>query len=232
MGATEAPAQTLQDPPVPILNRAARPLIALCASSVALGLAAGPADAASKTTSTATVAKAKAKTKAKAKAKKTKAKKAKADLTVKALRLDLTTDGTLSVAANLLNQGNLFAKSSTVAIVLSDDTTFSDDDEVLDELDYTRVGAGVRRAISDEVDIPLDVDPSVDWNVLVCADSDGVVAEKSESNNCVSQEITLDDLAGDDSIDEEDSSADDGSADDSSAADDGSDQADSSGDDW
>lgn len=194
-----------------ILPAPARPLLALVGAAAALGLAAGPAAATPHKSSKATAAKAKAKTKVKVK----KA-KAKADLAVRNLQIDVSDEGTLLVSANLFNVGQLFATPSTVVIALSDDTTFdADSDEVLDEIDYTRIGAGVRRQVDDEVDIPLDVDTSEELNLLVCADEDGIVAEKSETNNCASQPVVLDDIVP----------ADDGS-DDTSSADDGSDQTD------
>ncbi len=88
-----------------------------------------------------------------------------------------------------------------------------EDDDVLDEVGFLRLQAGVRRSIDDEVDIPLDVDTSEGLNILVCADGYDDVEERNEHNNCVAQEVVVDDILP----------ADDGSDD---AADDAPDQTD------
>lgn len=193
-----------------------RPLVALLGAAAALTFSAGPADAAAKQGKSAKTAKA-------SKAKAVKASKARADLTVRNLFIDVNDDGSLAVDAALLNVGRKFARSSDLVIALSDDNKLDDQDEVLDELPFERIGAGVRRSVSDDIDIPDDVDTSDELNILVCADGWNDLVEKSETNNCVSQSIVLDDVAGDDDDSSDDSSAaDDGSSsDDSSSADDG-----------
>lgn len=150
-----------------------RALTALLGTGLALSLAAAPADA------------------AKAKAKKS---KPRADLIVKQLHVDVSDEGTLLVSGDLLNIGRKSAQPSDVVIALSDDDVLDQDDDVLDEVGYLRLAAGVRRSIDEEVDIPLDVDTSDSLNVLVCADGNDDVFERDEENNCVSQEVVVDDL--------------------------------------
>ncbi len=174
------------------LNAPSRPLVALLGAAVSLGLAAGPADAARKTKP-----------------------KPRADLVVKQLHVDVSDEGTLLVEGDLLNIGRKSAHPSEVVVALSDDDVFDEDDDVLDELSFLRLQAGVRRSIDDEVDIPLDVDTSDSLNILVCADAYDDVNERDEDNNCVSQEVVVDDL-----LPADDGSADD-AEDDTDPADDG-----------
>jgi CARDB len=200
LGATEAPAERFRTSIVSILPRPGRALVAIAVTGLSIGLSAGPATAASTSKSkTAASSKAKATSKAKSKTKK-KAKvkvkaPAKADLTLKGIHVDVTADGTLLVSANLLNIGRGFAAPSNVAIALSGDKSLSNDDELLDTVEFDRIGAGTTRRVDAEVDVPFDIDTSEDLRVIVCADGGGVIAERSESNNCVWQTITLDELA-------------------------------------
>ncbi|MEH3055071.1 MAG: hypothetical protein PGN13_13910 [Patulibacter minatonensis] len=207
------------------LNRHARPFALVLGTSLAITLTAGSADAApgksttSKTSVTASTAKAKSKSKSK---KRGKAKgQGRPDLATKGLHVDVSEDGTLLVDASLLNLGRKVAGPSTVVIALSDDATFDDDDEVLSEIDAPALGAGVKRAVSDEVEVPGDLDTSEEFTILVCADGYGVVNEANETNNCVSQALVLDDLGGDDSADDASSDDSSGAADDGSSSDDG-----------
>lgn len=153
------------------LHTPARPLVALLGAAAALGLAAGPADAARKTKP-----------------------KPRADLTIKQLHIDVSDEGTLLVEGDLLNMGRKSARPSDVVIALSDDDVLDEEDDVLDEVGFLRLQAGVRRSIDDEVDIPLDVDTSDGLNILVCADAYDDVTERNESNNCVAQEVVVDDI--------------------------------------
>lgn len=161
----------LQDLSVLNLHFPTRPLLTALAATATLGLAAGPADAARKTKP-----------------------KPRADLTIKQLHVDLSDEGTLLVSGNILNVGRKSARPSDVVIALSDDDIFDEDDDVLDEVDFLRLAAGVKRGFSDEVDIPLDVDTAEGLNVLVCADAYDNVFERNEDNNCVAQEVVVDDL--------------------------------------
>lgn len=177
------------------LHTSARPLVAFLGTTAALALATGSADAASKTKP-----------------------KPRADLTVKQLHVDVSDEGTLLVSGDLLNIGRKSARPSDVVIALSDDNRLDEDDDVLDEVGFLRIQAGTRRSIDDEVDIPLDVDTTDGLNILVCADGYDDVVERNESNNCVAQEVVVDDILPADDAGEEDVSDD---ADETDPTDDG-----------
>lgn len=188
-------AKTLQGTAVLTHLAPARPLVALLGAAAALGLAAGPADAARKTKP-----------------------KPRADLVVKQLHVDVSDEGTLLVSGDLLNIGRKFARPSDVVIALSDDDVLDEDDDVLGEVGFLRVQAGVRRSIDEEVDIPIDVDTADGLNILVCADGNDDVVERNEDNNCVAQEVVVDDILP---ADDEGDDVADVSADDTDPADDG-----------
>jgi len=156
---------------VPHLFHPTRSVLALLGTAAALGLAAGPADAARKTKP-----------------------KPRADLTLKQLDVTVSDEGTVLVSGSLVNIGRKSARPSDLVIAVSDDDVFDDDDDLLDELGTQRLGAGMKRTIDDEVDIPLDIDTTDGLTVLVCADGYDDVIERNEANNCVTQEVFLDDL--------------------------------------
>ncbi|MFT4036172.1 MAG: CARDB domain-containing protein [Patulibacter sp.] len=194
---------------MPNLTTPTRPLLACFGAAAVLTFAAVPATAAQKSTTKATVA-------AKKAAKSKSGSKSRADLTITALDVEVGDEGTLLISGNLRNVGSARAGASDVVVALSDDKLFDEDDDVLDELTYS-LQPGAKRILDDEIDIPLDVDPDEDLTVLVCADGYGVVAERSERNNCASATVSADDIApyiDGDSGDDGDEIYDDGSDDD------------------
>jgi hypothetical protein len=183
------------------------PHLSLNAARVALALAVSTGLA----TSVATTADAKTKTKTHAKA--SKAAKRSADLVARNIHLDFDDDGSFAVDANIANIGNRKASRSDVSFVISSDTTWDDDDDVVDTISIPKVLPGVTRSVSDDIDLDGDgdiADDDGDLYLLVCADGNEVVNEKTESNNCTSQEIasgddeSADDDSGDDSGDDVD----------------------------
>lgn len=192
-----------------MLSRSSRPLRALllvAAFSGAAAVAAAPASAAE------AHATAKAKVGHSAKpAKKAKRLAAKADLVARGLQLDFLSDG-FDIEAKIANTGTKRSRKSDVTIALSTDLTLDGADDVLQDISIPRVQPGVERSISTEVEIPDDLAEG-DLYLLVCADGNLNVKERSESNNCASQLVASDE---DLPIDEDDASAD--SEDDDSAS--------------
>lgn len=107
-----------------------------------------------------------------------------ADLTVRGLTIDFGDDALL-VTATVANIGPRFARRSDVVVAISSDAKLDDGDEVVDEIQMNRTQPGRTRALDFEVDIPEEDElPDGTVYLLVCADGNGAVREKNESNNC------------------------------------------------
>jgi hypothetical protein len=135
-----------------------------------------------------------------------------ADLVARNIHLDSDDAGGFAVGANITNVGNTKARRSDVSFVISGDQVWDDDDEVVDAISIPKVLPGVTRSVSDDIDLSDDEAlPEGDLYLLVCADGNGVVTEKTEGNNCTSQEIASSDdsSAADDSGEDDTDTGDD-----------------------
>lgn len=138
-------------------------------------------------------------------ASKSTARSASADLTVRDLEVEFAGE-TLEIYADVANIGKARAAKRTDAVVaISGDETFDEGDDVLDETRVRKLRQHRTFALTTEVDIPADEDlPEGDVYLLLCADGNDELREKSESNNCSAELIA----SADDSVAEEDDSFD------------------------
>ena len=179
-----------------LTHRSLRLLTLAAAFGGAAALSAAPAGASTS----------KAAVKAKS-AKKSKHSVARPDLVARGLHVDFLSDG-FTIQATVANTGNRFARVSDTSIALSSDEVLDDDDAILEDVTIPRVQAGAERSIDTEVELPSEL-PEGDLFLLVCADGNEDVRERSEGNNCTSQLVASaeDDAAADDE-DQSDSSDD------------------------
>ena len=108
--------------------------------------------------------------------------KKKADLVVSTVTQTSSTAG-VDVSVTVKNKAKKKAKASTVRVTLSADTVASADDRALGAFPVGKLKAKKSATAGGRLVVPSTV-PAGSYTVIACADGDGVVKEKKETNNC------------------------------------------------
>jgi hypothetical protein len=105
-----------------------------------------------------------------------------AELVVKGVTASLT-GGQIAVGANVKNKGSKKAKASTVAFFLSADAKHSADDRAIGTSAVGKVRPKKVKRVSGTFAVPTGLAQG-SYRMVACADIDGKVKERKETNNC------------------------------------------------
>jgi PKD repeat protein len=104
--------------------------------------------------------------------------------------LTLNAGESMSLSCDVCNQGQGTADPSILRYYLSDNTTYSSDD---DELGYDNIDlltSGECSSKSEDIIVPIGTNPGT-WYILFFTDADNEISEENEDNNIEYVEITI-----------------------------------------